>query len=249
MVVHTVIVKPLAVRVALFLSAALAGIVAACTPDMGPGADRGSLAAAPRTSRPGLVLSGTGFFVNDDGYLLTAAHAATGCSNLHITKDGRTLRSRLIARSRSGDLAILKIDETMGLPAVFVRSEAVVANDLVFAASYAMLQEDASRSRGMLSNAVVASADPATGLSLVSSAPEGTSGAPVINSRGLVVGIVTQRMDRTHVQATSAQSAKAFLSANGVAFAQDDQPQVGALQDRAARAATLSVGVVCFKPA
>lgn len=229
----------------LLLGIALAGS-GACTPGIDPRTDSNPLAAA----KPSLVLSGTGFFINSDGYMLTAAHVVEGCGNLYITKDGRTLRPKLVALSRPSDLAILKIDETLGLPAAFVRSTQIAANDLVFAASHAVLQEVGRGGASVLSNAVVvANVDSGAGISLVSNASEGTSGAPVINSRGLVVGIVTQRTDRAHVKATSAQSAKTFLSANNVAFEQDDQSQLGALQDRAARAATVSVGVVCFKGA
>lgn len=55
---------------------------------------------------------GTGFFVTNNGYLLTDFHVVTGAHLIQI-KDGKGLRTaKLVARDPVNDLAVLKVDET-----------------------------------------------------------------------------------------------------------------------------------------
>lgn len=61
---------------------------------------------APRRSS-----SGTGFFVTNDGHVLTNAHVVEECTAIEITTDKKATRSaRIVARDKSNDLALLKID-------------------------------------------------------------------------------------------------------------------------------------------
>ncbi|GGF47790.1 hypothetical protein GCM10011611_62760 [Aliidongia dinghuensis] len=192
-------------------------------------------------------MNGTGFFVDAHGHLLTANHAADGCSALYVVKEGRTFAAEIVAQSPAHDIAILKIGTTQGLPAVFARSGHPTSDTLVFTAGYQTLPAVLARG-GSLFNAVVrGGGEPDGEIELVSDATHGASGAPVLNANGLVIGIVTTRLDGQHVIATDADAAKALLAANHIAFEQDDRPQLSPLQDRAARAETISTGVTCFK--
>ena len=94
---------------------------------------------------PNIELASTGFFVDDNGDVLTAAHAVDGCTNIYAEKEGQTVRATFIARSDTVDLAIVKIRETMGLPAVFAQSDEVGAKDMVFAANYSLLGDILAR--------------------------------------------------------------------------------------------------------
>jgi hypothetical protein len=98
----------------------------------------------------------------------------------------------------------------------------------------------------------------------------GSSGAPVLDSRGLVQGIISERINEVklptaysaplgemsmskvkvasdHVLAVSAPQAKAFLAANDIAFEEDDRPQMAASGSRANRAASISARVTCVQ--
>jgi S1-C subfamily serine protease len=221
--------------------------VFACTG--APPASSAKTLATVAPSNIGLELSSTGFFVDNDGHLLTARHAAADCTQLYVAKEDRVLKAKLVASSQTHDLALLKIEETLGLPAVFARSSEIAANDMVFAAGYEALQ-DVLAQGGALSNAVVADADPAAAdaeIELVSDATYGASGAPVLGSTGLVIGMITHRGLEDRVFASSAEKIKAFLAASHVAYDEDDRPQLGTLQDRAHRAETISANVLCFK--
>jgi S1-C subfamily serine protease len=193
--------------------------------------------------------SGTAFFVDDTGYMLTARHAAEECARVVVAKEGRVVAARVVAMSPRVDLALLKVPKTLGLSAVFPRNVVASVNDLMFAASYDSLPAMVTRG-GTLANATVASsreAGEAGLLALESNASFGTSGAPVLDSRGLVEGVVSRRSAVNRVLAVGAADARAFLVSHGVRVNQDDRPQMAGGGSRAHRAASISARVTCLQ--
>nr|HMQ57331.1 trypsin-like peptidase domain-containing protein [Rhizobiaceae bacterium] len=69
---------------------------------------------APRGNRPGRarpVSQGSGFFISEDGYLVTNNHVVDGGSEFTVVMDnGDELDARLIGADSRTDLALLKID-------------------------------------------------------------------------------------------------------------------------------------------
>jgi S1-C subfamily serine protease len=197
----------------------------------------------------GVQFAGTGFFVDERGHLLTARHTVADCAQMYVVKGGRTVSAELVGQSVAGDLALLKVSETLGVPAVFARTVGVTERDMVFAASYENLQGMLSQG-GVLFNAVVADGAPRdreADIVLISDATYGASGAPVLASGGQVIGMITHKVGRDRVLATNVANMKQFLAAHRVAVRQDDRPQLAALQGRASRAATISARVTCFR--
>lgn len=228
---------------ALFL---LAGGLTAC--GFTPAKTDGQLTMA-ESAPVSLELTGTGFFVDRVGHVLTAGHAATDCARLVVIKGGRAVNAELVARSPIDDLALLKVPETLGLPAVFDRAGKARAHGLAFVAGYQTLPGLLARG-GVLSNAVITGSDPQdprADIELLSEEGHGSSGAPVLGPTGLVIGVVTHQRVEGRVLATAADNAKAFLAENRIGYAEDDRPQLSMLQDRAHRAATISVRVICDK--
>lgn len=195
----------------------------------------------------GRVLRGTGFFVDEKGYLLTARHAVDHCASIAVTKETHRFAARLVALSERYDLALLKLPRTLGLAAVFPRTAVPGVDSMVFASAYSSLS-DVPANRTLLANSRVLgrSGDSESGhLVIDSSVGFGTSGAPVLDGHGLVQGVISRRTMANRVLAVGADEAKAFLAAHGVRVEQDDRPQLAAGASRAARAASLSVQVSC----
>jgi serine protease Do len=231
----------------MLLGAVLGGL-AACSPTTTPTGPAAPLATVAPADI-GVELSSTGFFVDNSGHVLTAEHSAVGCAELYVAKEGRTLKADLVGQSDAHDIALIKVRETLGLPAVFASAEAAAEHDMVFAASYEVLGRMLARG-GALFNAVVAERgahDRNDDLELVSDATYGSSGAPVLSSTGLVIGVVTHKGAENRVLASNGDVVKEFLAANHIVFEEDDRPQLSALQDRAHRAQTISAQVLCFK--
>lgn len=192
--------------------------------------------------------AGTGFFVDDAGHVLTARHVVQACGRIMVQKEGRTSAARLVAVSTPYDLALLKTAKTRGLAATFPRSIASAPNGIVFAADYANLPTSLARG-AMLANASVGTtngSDEAGHIALNTNITFGASGAPVLDSRGLVEGVVSRKTAVNRVLAVGANGAKAFLAASNVRLQEDDRPQISGSASRAHRAASISARVICL---
>ncbi len=189
--------------------------------------------------------TGTGFFVDDSGRLVTALHVVAGCARVAVAKEGYRLVAEVMARSGRHDLALLQVPRTLGLAAVFPDSARADPRDMVFVAGYDALPS-LQTGRDVLANATVAGHGEDGELALDSSVSHGASGAPVLDSQGLVQGVISRRTTSGRVLAISAGDTKAFLAANGVGIAQDDRAQIAPLASRANRAASISARVICL---
>ena len=69
---------------------------------------------APRsavTSGPRPVAQGSGFFISEDGYLVTNNHVVDGGQTFTVvTNDGKELDAKLIGTDSETDLAVLKVE-------------------------------------------------------------------------------------------------------------------------------------------
>jgi serine protease Do len=190
--------------------------------------------------------TGTTFFVDGTGYMLTARHAVQACTRILVYKEGRVMTAHLVALSNEVDLGLIKTAKTLGLSAVFPRSQTPAPNDMVFAAAYDNLQGMITRG-GAMANAMVSTGTERGYIAIDSDVTFGASGAPVLDSRGLVQGIISRRVAANHVLAANAEQAKRFLIANGVALQEDDQAQIASSASRANRAASISARVTCLQ--
>ncbi len=193
--------------------------------------------------------TGTAFFVDGTGAMLTARHAVEDCLRIVVAKEGRVASARVVALSSRFDIALIKVPKTMGIAAVFPRNVTASANDLVFVAAYDKLPETVSRG-GTFANATVTSGfggGEAGYLAIDSNVTFGASGAPVLDSRGLVEGVISRRTMINRVLAVGADEAKKFLAGNGIRFEEDDRPQIAGSASRANRAASISARVTCLQ--
>ncbi len=58
------------------------------------------------------VASGSGFYVSDQGHIITNHHVIDGCRDMKVHSKGNVLETKKIADDRRNDLALLKISET-----------------------------------------------------------------------------------------------------------------------------------------
>lgn len=210
-----------------------------------------------------LETQASGIFLNAAGEVLTARHAVTGCSKLFALKDRRVVQARVRAVSTESDLAVVSTGLMPYLSATLVQTPpSTVASIGVFTEAYGPLQKMPDRSR-VLSNAItVPSSD---GMLLLSGAKPGASGSAVLNGSGLLLGMVVERISAgsgsaangkipnaaahagssTQVRAVTAAQIKDFLRASDIVFSVSDAAQLASTQSAAARAMTLSVGIIC----
>jgi serine protease Do len=137
---------------------------------------------------------GSGFIIDEDGYVVTNHHVIDGASKITVTlADGRTMEAELVGSDQRTDLALLKIEAEADFPFVeFGESEEVRVGDWVMAVG------NPFGLGGTVTVGVVsARGRDLRGGSLVDyvqiDAPinRGNSGGPTFNQEGEVIGINT----------------------------------------------------------
>jgi len=140
-----------------------------------------------------LMASGTGFFVTE-GYVVTAAHVLEDAAGCRIEmSDGQQQRCSVAAADTAKDVAMLTVS---GRPPSTLRwgsSEGMKDGDEVTVISNPLGQLPGTVSRGIISASRVVNG---TKLLQISAAiSHGSSGAPVLNARGQVIGIVRSTIE------------------------------------------------------
>ncbi|ANJ68300.1 hypothetical protein A9404_05350 [Halothiobacillus diazotrophicus] len=162
-----------------------------------PPADGGSGQTAPPAPPKPESSSGSGFVLSSDGYILTNEHVVDGASEVFVRLlDGREFRAKVRGIDVPGDIALLKID-AKGLRPVKLGN-----SDLVKPGQWAV----AIGSPFGFDHSVTAGVISAKGRSLPDEADQryvpflqtdvainpGSSGGPLFNVNGAVVGINSQ---------------------------------------------------------
>src|SRR6266545_3388959 len=140
-----------------------------------------------------LMASGTGFFVTE-GYVVTAAHVLEDAAGCRIEmSDGQQQRCSVAAADTAKDVAMLMVS---GRPPVTLRwgaSESMKDGDDVTVISNPLGQLPGTVSRGIISASRVVNG--AELLQISAAISHGSSGAPVLNARGQVIGIVRSTIE------------------------------------------------------
>jgi serine protease Do len=137
---------------------------------------------------------GSGFIIDDDGYIVTNNHVVDGATSIEITlNDGKQYQARVIGRDAKTDLALLKIDTDDALPHVaFGDSSGARVGDWVLAVGNPF-------GLGGSVNAGIISArgrDINSGpyddyIQIDAPINRGNSGGPLFDARGVVIGVNT----------------------------------------------------------
>lgn len=135
-----------------------------------------------------IKIVGSGFFDND-GYLITNSHVVDIEGEITITyQDGTTEKAQLISNDISSDIAILLVDNTNALALEFAETLSLKVADNLYAIGYPLnLAGDATVTKGILSaRRSIAGIEY---LQTDATIDNGSSGGPLINSEGKVVGM------------------------------------------------------------
>jgi hypothetical protein len=134
---------------------------------------------------------GAGFFINPNGYVLTAGHVVAGARHIRVVlADGRTAAAEVVGASDVPDVALIKTDAVNVPVARLGNSDALEPGDpvLVFGSPFGL---DHSLTQGIVSGPIREIGE-ARYIQTDASVNKGTSGGPLVNSSGEVVGIVVR---------------------------------------------------------
>ena len=143
----------------------------------------------------GNLASGTGFFVAPTGMVVTAAHVLEGAAGCSIElSDGQTLRCSVAASDTGKDVAMLMVSGTAPAMLKWGSSEAARDGDDITVVSNPLGQLPGTLSKGIISASRVVEGTKLLQISAPIS--HGSSGAPLLNTQGQVIGVIRSTIER-----------------------------------------------------
>ena len=142
---------------------------------------------------------GSGFIINNDGYILTNYHVIDGAKEVTVTlSDGQEVTASVVNYDSDQDVAMIKINEDIEVPGVVELgdSDALQPGEEVLAIGNPLSKELSSTLTKGIVSALNRSIETETGVStnLIqtdTAINSGNSGGPLINTKGEVIGINT----------------------------------------------------------
>jgi uncharacterized protein len=184
------------------------------------------------TSSKSLKLAsvGTGFFVSQNGNVLTNNHVIEGCSEIRVPAENTV--GKLVVVDQANDLALVKLEVTGKASVQFPNSDDLKQGEEVFVFGFPLdgfLPSSGNITPGIIS----ALAGPGNNSSLVQmTAPvqPGNSGGPLMNKKGKVVGVVVGKANAIKIAkvtgdipqninfAIAPRTVRSFLDANRIEY-------------------------------
>ena len=190
---------------------------------------------AANTSTPGVLTkqgTGTAFFVSKSGQAITNHHVIDGCKEVRV--EGRDGVVKVSTSDVVNDLALLQVPGTVNATAVINADPAKLrqGDDIVVFGFplNAVLSSGGNLTPGVVS-ALTGLGNNTNQIQITASIQPGSSGSPVLNKKGEVVGVVSMKLsDAKMAKATGqigqnvnfavgGQTLKSFLDAHKVAYA------------------------------
>lgn len=153
-------------------------------------------ASAPVPSLPqGAKASGTGFFVTEDGYILSNAHVVEGAQSVKVKVGGEMHLAEIVRKDQGTDLAILKIKGKF--PALPLGdSRKVKMGERVYTLGFPKIPlqgQEPKFTEGNISS-LTGFQDSAGEFQISVPIQLGNSGGPLVNAQGEVIGIIVAKL-------------------------------------------------------
>ena len=153
-------------------------------------------------------ISGSGFIVSGDGYILTNYHVIEIAhkSNLPINvvlNDGTSYEAKVVGYEESNDVAVIKIEATGLLPAIIGNSDEIRVGQSIYAVGNPFGDLVYTMTDGIVSaldRVVSVEGKSIRTFQFSAAVNRGNSGGPIYNADGEVIGIVTAKFVRGNVE-------------------------------------------------
>lgn len=146
--------------------------------------------------------TGSGFFVGNEGYFVTSTHAIKGATRLQVYYQDKTYEADVVKMDARLDLAVLKVP--LAIEGFTIEEAGAAPGDDVLALGFpvALLQDLAVKvTKGVISSSRGMHNDDRH-YQLDAAIQPGSSGGPVCNAGGHLVGVTAARMEESATGAT-----------------------------------------------
>jgi S1-C subfamily serine protease len=136
--------------------------------------------------------------VSADGYIITNRHVVNGCQSISVRADSSTaFKAQVIALHAHDDLAVIRADAAFDAIAAFRVGAPIRPGDDIVAVGFplaGLLADEPSVTTGSVSALAGIHNDPAI-LQMSAPVQQGSSGGPLFDASGNVVGIVVTKLN------------------------------------------------------
>ncbi len=142
-----------------------------------------------------LTASGSGFFVSEDGYLITNAHVVRNARKVKVRTGGDVLSAEVVRVDETKDLALLKVSGDF--TALSISTNDVQLGDPVFTIGFPDIDLQGMEPKytdGKISS-LSGLMDDATQYQISVPVQPGNSGGPLVDTAGRVKGVVVARLN------------------------------------------------------
>ncbi len=216
---------------------------------------------APGSSGTGTVrMSGTGFVVAKNGFVLTNAHVVPFCKTLTVRGADETEHAATVVnRDEHVDLALLKADGEFAHVSTFREDRGIRQGDSIVAYGFpltGLLSDQGNLTTGTVS-ALAGMGNDSRLIQISAPVQPGNSGGPVVDTSGNVVAVVVSKLNALNIAkvtgdmaqninfAIKENVARDFLEANNVAYATAKSVHTIQTPDLAQRMKAYTVLVLC----
>lgn len=167
------------------------------------------------------AVSGSGFVISSDGYILTNYHVVNGVSNITVFfADGSSYDAVLIGGEEDNDIAVLKIEAADLTPVVLGDSDSVTVGENVYAIGNPLGELTFTLTGGLVSakDRSVTSSD-GTVINMLqtdTAINSGNSGGPLFDRYGQAVGIVSAKLSGSNGSSASVEGLGFAIPVNDV---------------------------------
>ena len=193
-------------------------------------------------SKDGLT-SGTAFFINSKGYLITNHHVVKGCKLSKINYFNKEYDAKLISTDKTLDLALLKVDVKPKSYITFSKNEPKKRQQIIVA-GYPLgkgLSDDLKINDGRISS-LKGFENNSNEITVDVAINPGNSGGPIVNHKGQLVAIAVSGMSKDVTEGINfgikTSAASNFLKSNKINpseerinFSMDDDKLVQLLEE------------------
>lgn len=214
----------------------------------------------PDEDRLRIIATGSGFFVNDNGYLVSNYHVIEICQAVGVPLDGQIFPVKILASDIVNDLIVGKIELNGKNPYLSINTEGAYLGDNILAAGFPLdndLSESIKVTRGIVSS-MSGMGNNYSQYQIDAAVQGGNSGGPLLDDKGTVVGVVVSQIDKVRYLAeenyipenvnfaVKSQNLDIFLKANSVPLPNKNVYKTYNSREVAKSAENATLKLICY---
>jgi S1-C subfamily serine protease len=212
--------------------------------------------------KPKIIKTGTAFFVNKQGNIVSNLHVVQECNGIEVRNASFKAKAQLLFTDNVNDLALLIADTVPPLSVGYFRAgKEVRVGDDIITIGYpltSVLGESAKVTKGNISS-LTGIANDSSMLQISAPIQPGSSGGPLLDNSGNIVGIVSAKLSELAMLkatgslpqnvnfAIKAQTIQLFLSTHKVKYLSQESTKKYETADVAEKAEEFTLQVQCLE--